>query len=76
MYIEDNTRKILHVSVIPIGKVFKHGNDYFLRIPKTITTDFDAGGYINAVNLETGKPAHFESNDVIEILENAKVVIE
>lgn len=75
MYIEDNTRKILHVSVIPIGKVFKHGDDYFLRIPKTKTTDFDVG-YINAVNLETGKPASFESNDVIEILENAKVVIE
>jgi len=75
MNIEDKRDKSLHFSVTVIGKVFKHGDNYFLRIPKTITTDFDVG-YINAVNLVTGEPACFESNDVIEILENAKVVIE
>jgi len=75
MVIEDNTHKTLRFSSTVIGKIFKIDNNYFLRIPKTTTNDNDRG-YINAVNLETGEPACFESNDVIVILENARVVIE
>ena len=75
MIIEDNAHKVLNFSSTIIGKVFKYGSSYFLRIAKTTTNDTDTG-YINAVNLETGKPECFTSNDVIEPIENAKVVIE
>lgn len=68
--VEKNKENKIRFDEIDVGDVFKSDNEFFMKIFSEVGDVPD-----NAVSLRTGICELFEEYDVIEIVNNAKMVI-